>query len=291
MTVPTPQEARRLFSKLVGRRDQEIYLAEAVLLVAADQGSDADVEGSLTELDELAKRVEAHLKETGVFDPQLAPMEAVDAINTVLFLEKGFTGNREDYYDPENSYLNKVLERRTGIPITLSIVYIEVARRVGLDVKGIGLPGHFVVGHWPASASRLPSLIIDPFNEGQLLTVDDCAARVHAAYGDDIRFTREWLQPMTNRQILARVLNNLKHIYMSLEQRKRALRTVDMLLMVQPDAIWELKERGLLYYRMGNFVLALADLRRYIKSTPEGEDTDLLKYHVHLLQRLITSSN
>src|SRR5205823_6434970 len=128
----------------------------------------------------------------------------------------GFAGNRDDYYDVENSYLDRVLARRTGIPITLSIVFMEVARRVGLPMQGIGLPGHFVVGYWPMGQGRIPRIIVDPFNNGQLLSVEDCATRVHAAYGEDVRFTSEWLKPMTNRQMLARVLHNLKQIYISL---------------------------------------------------------------------------
>jgi regulator of sirC expression with transglutaminase-like and TPR domain len=289
--MPTPQEARRLFSNIVRKPDDDISLAEASLLIAAGQGSDAQTELCLAQIATLAHRAQMLLRLEGYADAQDAPEAAVAVINRVLFEEEGFTGNHDDYYDPENSYLDRVLTRRTGIPITLSILYIEVARQMGLQLGGIGLPGHFVVGYWPPKSGRTPSLIIDPFNQGQLLLPDDCAARVHAAYGDDVRFTPEWLQPMTNRQVLARVLNNLKHIFMSLERPRDALRIIDMLLIVQPDAVWEFKDRGLLYYRTGSFVLALADLRRYLKLSPESEDSDLLKYYVDLLQRLVVSGN
>jgi len=297
----TPQEARRLFSQIVRKPDDEINLAEAALLIAAGRGSDASGELCLAQIATLAHRVAMLLRLEGIANPTETPAETVTVINRVLFEEEGFTGNFENYYDIENSYLDRVLTRRTGIPITLSIVYMEVARQVGLPMSGIGLPGHFVVGYWPPRAcperservksSRTPDLIIDPFNGGQLLTQDDCAARVHAAYGDDVRFTHEWLQPMTNCQVLSRVLNNLKHIFMSQGQPREALRITDMLLVVQPDAVWELKERGLLYYRTGSFVLALADLRRYLKLVPDSEDSDLLKYYVDLLQRLVVSGN
>ncbi len=158
-------------------------------------------------------------------------------------------------------------------------------------MEGIGLPGHFVVGHWPDAVAPTPTLIVDPYSEGLLLSLDECAARVHAAYGEDVRFTPEWLQPMSNRQILARVLNNLKHIYTSLNQHREALRIIDMILTVQPDAVWNIKERGMLYYRTGSFILALADLRRYSKLSPGGDESGYVKYYIQLLQRLVVSHN
>ncbi len=287
----TPQEARRRFSQLVRRPDEEINLAEAALLIAAGQGGDAHTELSLAQLSAMADRVQMLLRFEGITEADAMPAETVAIINRVLFHEEGFTGNREDYYDIENSYLDRVLARRTGIPITLSIVYMEIARQVGLRMEGIGLPGHFVVGHWPDAIAPTPTLIVDPYSEGLLLSLDECAARVHAAYGEDVRFTPEWLQPMSNRQILARVLNNLKHIYTSLDQRREALRIIDMILTVQPDAVWNIKERGMLYYRTGSFILALADLRRYSKLSPDGDESGYIKYYIQLLQRLVVSHN
>jgi len=291
MNMPTPQEARRLFSRIVRMPDQEIDLVEAALLIAARQGNGVHTELCLAQLSAISHRVEALLRSEGITDPRLAPCETVDIINRVLFSEEGFAGNRDDYYDVENSYLDKVLVRRTGIPVTLSIVYMEVARLVGLPLQGIGLPGDFVVGFWPSGNGHLPRLIVDPFNEGRLLSPEDCSARMQAAYGEDSHFTSEWLRPMSNRQILARVLGNIKQIYMSLDQRQEALRAIDMLLIVQPDAIWELKERGFLYFRMGSFVLALADLRRYLKLYPDGNESFLLRYYIDLTRRLISSKN
>jgi regulator of sirC expression with transglutaminase-like and TPR domain len=289
--MSTPQDARRLFSVLVRRSDREINLAEAALLVAAGQGSEAHVEFSLARLDSYAQRVRASLLANGIDDPTSEPRATIEAINRVLFAEEGFRGNRDDYYDVENSYLHRVIDSKTGIPITLSIIYLEVARQVGIQMRGIGLPGHFVVGYWPDAGRGKPALIVDPFNEGQLLSIEDCAARMQAAYGMDVRFTTDWLQPVTNRQILARVLTNLKHIFNSLEDHRAALRVIDMLLIVEPDAVWELKERGLIYYRLGEFMLALGDLRRFIKHAPAGDETDRMKYYVNLVNRLLMSRN
>lgn len=288
--MTTPQEARRIFSRAMHGRDQEIDLLDASLLVAAGLGSDVSPDFCRAQIGEMASRASTLLRLDGVDSPQAEPLRTIGTINQVMFEEEGFAGDRENYYSVENSFLDRVLARRTGIPITLSILYMEIARQIGFPMQGIGLPGHFVIGYW-AEGERLPLIIVDPFNEGQLLTPDDCAARLHAAYGDDVRFTHEWLQPMTRRQVLYRVLSNLKHNYMAAEQYRDALHTIDMLLAVQPDAIWELKERGLLYYRTGTFVLALADLRRYLKLSPESEESQLLQYYVDLLRRLVASSN
>jgi regulator of sirC expression with transglutaminase-like and TPR domain len=287
----TPQEAKRLFSQAVRRRDCDISLVEAALLIAAGQGSDTQIEVCLARISALAHRVLTLLKRDGITDPQVAPLQAVRMINRVLFEEEGFTGNQSDYYNLANSCIDRVLERRMGIPITLSIVYMEVAKQVGLPLEGIGLPGHFVVGYRPHSDLRIPALIIDPFNKGQLLTLEDCAARVHAAYGSDARFTYDWLEPVSRRQVIARMLGNIKRIHMSAGRYAEALRVTDMLLAVEPDAIWELKDRGLLYFRTGSFVLALADLRRYLKYAPESDETELIQYHVELIRRLISSTN
>ena len=184
----TPQEVKRLFSQVIRHRDTDINLVEAALLIAAGQGSDTQLEVCLAQIAALAHRVTALLETVGVFDPKEAPLFTIHTINRVLFEEEGFYGNREDYYCVDNSCLDHVLSQRTGIPITMSIMYMEVARLVGLPLQAIGLPGHFVVGYRPQSDLRIPALIIDPFNGGELLTLEDCAARVHSAYGYETRF-------------------------------------------------------------------------------------------------------
>jgi len=287
----TPQEVKRLFSQVIRHRDTDINLVEAALLIAAGHGSDTQLEVCLAQIAALAHRVTTLLELVGVFDPKEAPLFTIHTINRVLYEEEGFYGNREDYYCVDNSCLDRVLSRRTGIPITMSIMYMEVARLVGLPLEGIGLPGHFVVGYRPQSDLLIPALIVDPFNGGELLTLEDCAARVHSAYGYETRFTVDWLQPVTHRQMIARLLGNLKRIYMASGKYADALRVTDMLLVVQPDALWELKGRGLLYFRTGALLLAQADLRRYLKYAPEGDGSEILRYYVKLIRRLLASRN
>jgi len=291
--MPSPQEARLLFSELVQRPDEEIDLVEAALLIAADQGSDVIIELRQTQIDNMARRVKDRMAEFSKgkpIDPMYFPIEVVQVTNLVLYAEEGFYANRDDYYDPENSYLDRVLERRTGIPITLGLVYMEIARRVGLPLRGIGLPGHFVLGYWPHE-DRLPEMIIDPFDRGNILSIGECAGLVYKLYGPSVEFNIEWVRPMSNRQILARMLNNLKHAHTARRDYQNALGAIDLLLLAQPEATWELKERAFIQYRMGHFAQALKDLERYIQSNPDEVRNAQIGFYFTVLQRLAVSNN
>lgn len=290
--MPTPQEAQRLFSEIVQKPDEEIDLVEAALLIAASQGSDVVIELSQTHIENMARQVQAHMFEfSGEVTPDSFhfPIQVSQVINLVLYGEEGFHPNRDDYYDPENSYLDRVLATRKGIPITLGLIYMEVARRVGLPLQGIGLPGHFMLGYW-RSADRLPEMIIDPFDRGNVLSIGECAGRVYDI-NPNMEFSIEWIKPMARRQILARMLNNLKYIHMAHQQYEEALNAIDMILIVQPGAVGDLRERAILNYRTGRFGAALKDTEQYIKVAPEGEDRNRLNYYLRLLQRLAVSYN
>ena len=270
--------------------DSLIDLVSTVLLVSAALGGDGDEEMFRAKLSGISDRIRLLLKLEDIDDAASDPKIAIEVINRVLFREEGFHGNDDNYYEVENSLLETVMSRHTGIPITLSIVYMAVAAEIGLPLKGIGLPGHFLVGYW-TDESEMPDMIIDPFFGGKLLSIGECAARVNAIYDGEVGFSTEWLLPVTNRQILARVLNNIKGLLVAEGSHRKALQALDMLIAVQPNAVWELRERGLLYYRTGAFTLALADLRRYLRSAPESDETDLVKYYVQLLRRLVSSTN
>jgi regulator of sirC expression with transglutaminase-like and TPR domain len=185
-------DATGQFLALVEHEDAP--LAEGALLIAAHAYPDLDVAGELKRLDELASACPPDL----------------DSLRRYLFAELGFRGNEEDYGDPRNSFLNDVLDRRMGIPITLSVVTIEVGRRVGVPFSGIGLPGHFLVRH-----EAVPPLLLDPFHGGAALTLEDCEGLIRRAYGDDVPFQPSLLAPVDNRMILARMLNNLRQVFQS----------------------------------------------------------------------------
>jgi regulator of sirC expression with transglutaminase-like and TPR domain len=303
-SVPSP--ARRAFADLVRQADSRINLARAALLIAQEEYPSLDIDHYLARLDELARQVQQRLALAGGRPGGPLPAEAgpaptaiIAALNTVLFDEWGFHGNQAEYYDPRNSFLNDVIERRTGIPITISLVYMEVAARVGLPLLGVGLPGHFIVqypgpaahGEYGRGRPHAGELFIDPYNRGTLLTRAECAARFRQLYGADFTFSEEYLTPLTRHQLLARMLNNLKAIYMQRRDYARAVVVVERLLLVQPDALWELKDRGMLYYRLGAFAPAVADLRRFLKQDPDAEDAPLLQYYVRLCQKLLLMMN
>ena len=223
------------------------------------------------------------------------------ALNTYLFDELGFVGNEADYSDPRNSFLNEVIDRRTGIPITLSLVYMEVARRAGLPVEGINFPGHFLLR---CRAGRkhtyYEDLIIDPFHGGALLS-HDLLAQQAAEHGDSsepARFESRLLPRATKQQILSRMLMNLKRVYVNMQSFPQARNIADMLIAVDPSAIGELRDRGLLAYNLKDFSGALRDLQAYLKLIPSGaqddeerKDRERIWEHVKTLRKRVASLN
>ena len=262
MAGPHPLSNLPRFVRLVGRRDASLNLAEAALLIAQDAYPDLDIDAYLQGLDELAEPLRAGWRE-------YAPLpELVARLNGHLFGEIGFRGNREDYYDPRNSYLNEVLDRRLGIPITLSVVYIEVARRLGLRVVGIGLPGHFLV----AAERDGASLLLDPFNGGEVVTTEDCERLVQESYGGSVPFSEEQLAPVRKRQILTRMLNNLKRAYLGMDDAAAAWPVVGKMVCLNPESAVDRRDRGLVAYRLNNFAQARQDLRYYLDHRPDAPD-------------------
>lgn len=201
--------------------------------------------------------------------------DAVKVLNEYLFDEQGFIGNRERYDDPRNSFLNEVLERRTGIPITLAVVYLEVARRAGLRVAGINFPGHFLLraAHDASSEAAADFVIIDPFHGGALLSEVDCRELLRQHVGDEAAFDRSLLEPATRHHIVVRMLVNLKRLYVRMRSFPQARFISDLLLTVDPSAISELRDRGLLAYHLQDFAAALRDLEEYLRLSPRPERT------------------
>lgn len=295
MASISPAPGRRAFALLLQRPDAEIDLIEAALLIARGADAALDPVWCRGQLEGLAARVRQRLDEQGLLSAGPAHIQPVLAtLNRVLFAEAGFAGNTDAYYDPRNSYLNEVLARRTGIPITLALVYIEVARRAGVRLHGVGLPGHFLVGWAPPGADLATSdeaLFIDAFDGGRIRTPTECAFFFHQLHGSRCPFVRQFLAPVTVRQFLARLLGNLKSVYLGQSDLVQALRTVDYLLLVQPQAAGELRLRGMLYYRLGAFVPALSDLRHYLQAQPDAPDAPQVRYHIELLHNLLVAAN
>ncbi|MDH4192079.1 MAG: tetratricopeptide repeat protein [Betaproteobacteria bacterium] len=258
------------FAELVARDERRIDLARACLLIAEDAYPGLEIDRYVGEIERLALRLRARL-------PAQCDAEGmVVALNRYLFDDLGYRGNDDDYYDPRNSYLNEVIDRRTGIPITLSVVYLEVGRRIGLPLEGVSFPGHFVV----RMRLRGGMLVLDPFAAGAPLDQEELRARLRrvippaasAPIPLDELPLEQFLEPAGSRQILARILRNLKGIYRDAGQPERMLAVLDRMLVVDPQAHAELRDRGLLYQRLEAHRAALRDIAAYLERAPDAPD-------------------
>lgn len=268
-------EARRRFAAYIERPAADMRLAEGALLIALEAYPDLDVDACLRRLDAMAETVSGNL------GMELEPRRIVSRLNACLFKEHGLRGNRKEYYDPRNSFLNEVLDRKAGIPITLSIIYIDVGRSAGLPVSGVGLPGHFIVRY----GAHPEPFYVDPFHTGKFLSAADCAARVKEIYGRDLPWQDAFLEPVDDLRILSRVLNNLKVIYVRKGNHELALGAVERLVMLQPDEPSEIRDRGLLRAQLGYLQPALDDLSTYLEACPEAPDAAAMRRHAEALQR------
>jgi regulator of sirC expression with transglutaminase-like and TPR domain len=274
-------EARERFAELMSRPDDDIELDRVALTIAQAEYEQLETAAYLRRLDQMAAELRPRLS------PEESPERLVAELNAFLFGEEAFHGNAADYYDPRNSYLNDVLDRRTGIPITLSLIYIELGRRVRLRIEGVGLPGHFIV-RCPGTAA---DLLIDPFNQGAVLTMRDCAERIRQLYGNSLRFTPELLRPASRRDIVSRILANLKGSYLQRGDLARALRAVEWGLLADPARGDDLREKGMLRYRLGNFKGAIADLERFLEAYPGGKLSDQTRTQLQHVRELWTRRN
>lgn len=265
---------RDQFADRVARPEEKIDLVEAALLIARTAFPDLTASRYTARMDAWSERLRQAV------DPSASAGDILDRLNRILFYEEGLRGNVHNYYDPQNSFLNRVLDRRLGIPITLALVYSEVGRRAGFPVHGIALPGHFIAGLPHTSGS----LYIDPFNRGAILTESECREMVEARYGPEAALAAGWNVPAGKKTILKRMLRNLKAIYHHLGQDMQAFEMIQWLLAVDPNEPVELKERGLLYESMGNHTFAVRDLEHYLDVAPALEDRELIMQKINLLR-------
>jgi regulator of sirC expression with transglutaminase-like and TPR domain len=266
---------RSRLEDILARPDPEVDLAEAALLVAAEEYDGLDVRAYLARLDEMGAALRQRL------DDEPRPERAIMALNHYLFQEQGFRGNSEQYYDARNSYLNEVIERRTGIPITLCTVFMEVGRRAGLEVEGVGLPGHFVVRvHTPSRP-----LLVDPFHGGTLLSEKDCQDRLDRIFNCKVQLEPKMLRPCRRKEMLERILRNLKAIYLRDQDNDRALRVVDLLVRLQPGSAEDLRDRGVIYAALDCYGVAARDLECDLALAPGAKDAEELRARAALLRQ------
>mgnify|MGYP003714663417 FL=1 len=197
------------------------------------------------------------------------PTYLISVLNEYLFDELGFHGAEEDYYDPVNSFLNVVLDKKIGIPITLSILYTEVAKHIGLDLRIVGFPGHVIVKY-------KKEMILDPFYRGRLLTIEDLEKILNRNFGEDVEFVPEYLNEATTEQLLTRLLRNLKNAYTQSYAYDNAMKCTDMILGMQPESPEEIRDKGILEERLLRYDKALPFLNKYLELEPEADDADFI---------------
>jgi regulator of sirC expression with transglutaminase-like and TPR domain len=258
--VMTQAEARARFLETIDSPDEEIDLAEACLWISAEANEGLTPEPYCEKLDGLAESVRAEI------EPTTSVADRTALLNEHLFLEHGYRGNENEYYDPQNSYLDCVIDRKTGIPISLAILWMSVAQRVGIPAYGVGFPGHFLVG-----VETDPAIFVDAFS-AVVLTAQDCEERLRAIAGDEVKFSPAMLAPSTRRQTLARVLRNLKQIHIRSSNFADAVACIDRILALDPDNPNELRDRGVLHRSLECWSFAREDLERFVEIAPTSPD-------------------
>ena len=274
MGTPTIS-ARQLFAQEARQPERDLDLARAALLVAKEQYPGLAVGQYLARLDQLAEEVKDRLAD------ETAPLVVLEELTRSLFERHGFRGNKEAYYDPRNSFLNDVLDRHLGIPLTLGIVMLEVGWRLGLPLQGVNFPHHFLVRFH----GNAVDLLIDPFDGGRARFEDQAQELLDGVYGGKLRLKKSFLNVATKRDVLVRLLNNLKGVYLSAGEHGSALPVVERLLILCPDRAAENRARGVLLARVGRREDAIEHLRGWLASAGAGSETDRVRRLIQRLER------
>lgn len=269
-----PAAARQRFIEIAMRSDDRIDLTEASLIVALEEYPGIQVDDYLGQIDRWSDAIRARV--LGSHDVE----RLVEAINRLLFDEEGFHGEFEDYYDPRASFLNEVLDRHAGLPLTLSIVYLEISRRLGIEMSGVPLPGRFLVkvaGPWG-------EILIDPFDGGRVLTTVECQRILDEVYGGGVRLREHHLRSVSRRQVLSRLLAHLKSLYLAHHDLEGALASADRLLILDGRDAYEVRDHGHLAMQTHHYQEAIADFERYLELMPYAEDGEKIREQIAYLR-------
>jgi regulator of sirC expression with transglutaminase-like and TPR domain len=261
---------------------EPINLPRAALVFAREIAyPNLDVGGYMLRIEQLANWA-------GDLVPRVPhPLILAQALSDFLFQRFGFRGNNTEYSDPRNSFLNEVLDRRLGLPISLSVLYVNIANRLEIPAYGVALPGHFIVG-----VQNLPrEIYLDPFNGGALLTSEECAQLVKSTTGYDGPFQEEWLKPTTAAEILTRMLNNLRIIFMGLEDWPASLSVLEHLRVLNPDAPVYLRDLGLIHHQNGSLRQAIHFYKSYLQHLPEAQDAQPIRYRMQAAAKQLARLN
>ena len=276
-----PNAIRADFERMVKRPESSIELARAALLVAAESDPGVDIDATLHTLDSWTEELRARL------EPGWNNLQKLARLRAFVFDDLKFRGDHRDYYDPRNSLLHEVMERRLGIPLTLSIVFMELGWRIGIPFEGVGFPGHFLV----RLTGEPGELLLDPFRRGMMVTREECRQMLAGLSGGRMEFKDSLLDGMSKRDMLARLLLNLKGAYLRANQDEPALAAVDRLLLIHPEDADEVRDRGLLLLRLMRYPESLAALRAYLAARPDAPDRERIEMHVADIRERITRLN
>lgn len=268
----------REFRQAAGQVEEKIDLGRAALAIALFDYPQLDISAYLGRIDGLAVEVTKYCQGSP------SAQQSLDALNTVLFQRHGFRGNRKDYYDPKNSFLHEVLDRKIGIPISLSVLYIEVGQRVGLAIDGVGFPGHFLVKHGSPGAE----IVIDPFQGGEIRSREDLKTMLENNFGSAVTLQESFLRPAGKRDILHRMLGNLRGIYAKTNDLVRLLSVLDLSLILDPGSVERIRERAGVYLRLECFSQAREDFETYLRLAPEAEDSAEVREQLVSLSNRVT---
>lgn len=267
---------------LARRKDEDINLLDAALLIAGDEYPDLEAAYYTGLCEQWRKQVSPQIERAG------SQLDALQALNRFLYEEQGLAGNDEDFYDPRNNYINQVMERRLGIPITLGLLQIDLASRLGLGIEGIAFPGHFLI-RMPVQGGLM---VLDPFQRGRSLDVGELRQRAqpHMAPDQDLGDQQlfKLLDPASHRSILTRMLRNLRSVYLEKDDLERALRCADRLLTIDPSQAMEYRERARLYHALEYFPGVVRDLDRYLAMAPDADDAGMARNALIEAQSLLT---
>ncbi len=284
MRYAASREVLDAFSALVSSSidDERIDLLSAALTFSRIEYPELDPSVYVHQVEDLARRVSTRIQ-----DPE-DPADCIAALNHVLFQEEMFRGNSVDYYSPRNSFISDVLDRRLGIPITMALIYMEVGRRAGFQLFGVGMPGHFLLKHYDLNGR---SILIDAFERGSILTEEDCRQKVKDIYSGQVTLQPEFLLIVTRRQMLTRMLNNLRSIYLAQRDFRRAVQVVDLILVIYPRSPEDVKQRAALRYNLQDYPGAVADFEEYVKMAPDASDVDEIRHTALGLRRSMAMMN
>jgi regulator of sirC expression with transglutaminase-like and TPR domain len=267
---------RERFTSMVRLPDEDIDLAAACFLIAQEEDPEVSVLAGVRRIDAITEPLMAVIDEDTPF------FHAVHAINYRLFDCEGFEGDTEEYDDPQNALLHRVLSRRRGLPITLSILYMEVGRRLGLDIEGIAFPGHFLV----RIKDEWGECFVDPFHKGRIRLRSQLEKRLAGTMSAGQAQRPEHFEPASARRILVRLLSNLKCMCLRKSEIEAALRASERIVILLPDHLEERRDRGLLYRQTGHAEAAIADLREYLDAAPHAPDAPRVR---RVLVQLLSS--